>query len=301
MITNEKCYIKGCNNNIFLVKIDNKKVIEIIGSYLDPLLDRKQIDKLLKFKNVLDTRNSDYCEKCLNENYGWFIPSFKRVNINIPYEKFSDLYVAIAHDIYISEFYSSLFDDKDSLKRSIIKMLTHQLNTTEEELKNEYDPEFLWFLAKEKYNSIPVYWQKYFILKEYIGKGTKQGEKNGPDFIFEDIKTKKTYGFEVFSFNNNMVHTNKPIKDFGKFVKSAFPEKIKRGKPATLIDYINEIKEKIDNKLNKNWKGYKETDYKALGVVLLNSIPNEWYPILNVFFNTYYKNEDNKIERIIFL
>ncbi len=300
MISKEKCYIKNCNNSIFLFEIDKQKCINFIASYLDPLLERKQLENLLKFKSWPEFRNSNYCEKCLNLRYGYFITKFKELDKDFCWEKFSDLYVEMAQDLYINELYSSIFEGKDNFKRSILKKIISELSISEEELnEKKHNPEFFWFLVREKYNSVPIYWQKNFILKKYIGEGKNQGKLNGPDFILEDKKTKKTYGFEIFGFNNNIVTVNKPVKDFKKFIESAFPEKIKRGKSATLSDYIAEIIEKINSKLKK-WEKFQKTDYKLIGIVLLNSVPDEWYPILNMFFNTYYRNQEESIKGIIF-
>lgn len=147
------------------------------------------------------------------------------------------------------------------------------------------------------YTSIPINWQKNFILEKYIGTGYDQGKLNGPDFILKDILINKTYGFEIVEINKLLFQSKNGFRDITKFMKNISAQIQQRG--GSIENYIETIKIEIDKKIEK-WKKYQKTDYKFIGLIVNHSVPDEWYIIFELFMNSLYVSQ-KLIDGIIFL
>lgn len=311
--------IEKCNNSTFLVEINNEYLRQIVLPFLDP---KNNFEQIKEFEEILNKKifESHFlkCKKHLNETYNYIIDIFnsfwnvdeeklKIKNVEklnqigfskFPFKNMSELFAYKVNDWFCNKTYSNLFKRKDNLRKSIIQKLTSQLKITEEEFQSisNKESEFIWFMENKHYTSIPINWQKNFILEKYIGGGFEQGKLNGPDFIFKDTVTGETYGFEILELNKLLFDFSNGFRDISKFLENITKQIQKRG--GSIENYLRTIIIEVDKKVEK-WKKYQITNYKFIGLIN-HSVPDEWYIIFELIINTLYINQD-KINGIIFL
>lgn len=200
--------------------------------------------------------------------------------VNVFTEYFPMLNIYSIEDEYLKYLFNKTYLILDNNSDLLIKSFK-KININKD-LENRFTNEEVYiFTDPNYYSSIPYEWKENYVVKEYIGTTTKQGNYNGPDYILEDNRSGRLIGLEIVTINkSNYLISDKCIST--KNIKKWYI-------PKSYKEYIDEIKKLISTKENKI-KGYKRCDEYNLAFVLNNSIFEWEYFLYEKLFNHYSKN-----------
>lgn len=155
------------------------------------------------------------------------------------------------------------------------------------------DPEKCWWKKFHFVIGIPIYWCKNFILHRTFLKGDQdQGIYNGPDYIFEDVKTKELIGFEIVSYKWNVFTSFRNVEQVEKHaIKNVFNTK-------SFDEQINEIKKIVSSKSDKK---YYKCDKYYLGIVINDTLVDYEYYVAEILLNRYIEEHNGIFDGIFIL
>lgn len=157
------------------------------------------------------------------------------------------------------------------------------------------NPELRWWNDPRFIAGVPLIWLKNFKLKtSFLKSSSTQGTFNGPDYIFEDIKSLKSIGFEITSYKWNIFDSFSDVNAVKKFSKKEI---------FNTFSFDNRIQEfkKIINKKLKSEKNYLETDELYLGIVVNDTLVDYEYYILELILNDWLKKQNAKLNGVFIL